>query len=491
MRASSRIWIARDDSAVFRSAAPEIAERCLQDEAAAVRALCDRARLGQAETSAILSDARELTTAMRRRTAKAGGLDSFMVEYDLSSREGIVLMCLAEALLRIPDAATADRLIADKLGDADFHEHLGRSSDLLVNVSTWGLLLSGQIVGEDARDDSALAEIWSRLLARVGEPLIRTGMRAAMRIMSEHFVMGQTIEDALSRTSRSSEYRYSFDMLGEAALTRAHAEAYFDRYAHAIEAIARAPSAGHDAGDAPGISVKLSALSPRFEHAQIDSLSHDLVPRLRALATRAVASGIQITIDAEEADRLESTLLVFETVYRTLAKDGGGNLGLAVQAYQKRGIAVVEWLSRLSDEVGVKIPVRLVKGAYWDTEIKLAQLRGLAGFPVFTRKSSTDASYLACARALLAAPGLSPQFATHNPHTVAWIEHQGARHDFEFQRLHGMGEELYQSLGQLRDSGRRCRVYAPVGPHRDLLPYLVRRLLENGANTSFVNRFVH
>jgi RHH-type proline utilization regulon transcriptional repressor/proline dehydrogenase/delta 1-pyrroline-5-carboxylate dehydrogenase len=472
--------------------APKIAERYLMDESAAVHELCERAQLERKVTQEILSVAQSLTTAMRERSATGGGLDSFMVEYDLSSREGVVLMCLAEALLRIPDSATADRLIADKLGDADFHQHLGRSSDLLVNVSTWGLLLSGQIVSDVVPDDSALSAVWSRLLARVGEPLIRTVLRNAMRIMSEHFVMGQTIENALSRASKMDAYCYSFDMLGEAALTSAHADAYFEKYAHAIEAISQAIHAGDFRDGHPGISVKLSALSPRFEHRHIDSLQRDLIPRLNALAAQAIQSRIPITIDAEESERLDVTLFVFEAVCRALADTIDGNLGLAVQAYQKRSIAVVEWLDRLARELGARIPVRLVKGAYWDSEIKLAQVRGLASFPVFTRKTSTDVSYLACARALLeSGDHLFPQFATHNPHTVAWVIHHGEGADFEFQRLHGMGEALYESVEAVCDSRIPCRVYAPVGLHQDLLPYLVRRLLENGANTSFVNRFIH
>ncbi|HMB74048.1 MAG TPA: bifunctional proline dehydrogenase/L-glutamate gamma-semialdehyde dehydrogenase PutA, partial [Gammaproteobacteria bacterium] len=488
MTTSTRNWIAPPGSAVFETAAPAIARQALMEETDAVLTLCARAEIDAEATQRILTNARRLATAMRSRSEDAGGLDSFMVEYDLSSREGIVLMCLAEALLRIPDNETADRLIADRLGDADFHEHLGRSRDLLVNVSTWGLLLSGRLLG-DPPTASGIGPVMTQMLARLGEPVIRTAMRTAMRLMSEHFVMGETIEAAVARAATADQYRYSFDMLGEAALTRGDADEYFEMYAHAISVVA---GHAHDSPlAAPGISVKLSALSQRFELAQTGHLEAELIPRLRSLAKMALQANVSLTVDAEEAERLEPTLYVFERVYRSLAAELAGHLGLAVQAYQKRGIAVIDWLAKLAQENGATIPVRLVKGAYWDTEIKLAQMRGLAGFPVFTRKASTDVSYLACARALLSANNhLYPQFATHNPHTVAWVLDRGADTEFEFQRLHGMGEELYDSLPEIDAAGRPCRVYAPVGAHERLLPYLVRRLLENGANTSFVNRFV-
>jgi len=495
MATPERKWIAADGNAIYATADPAIGERYLADEERAVRALCAHAELDAAATDAILRDARNLTRGMRAHGAKAGSINSLMTEYDLSSKEGVVLMCLAEALLRIPDTATADELIADKLGQANFHEHLGGSQDVLVNVSTWGLMLCGRIINEEIPGESSLGPIFGQMLARLGEPVIRMGMKAAMRIMSEHFVMGETIEAALARSAKSAHAgeRYSFDMLGEAALTAAAADDYFAKYAHAIDALGAARDTDASLMAVPSISVKLSALSARFEHAHIDDLHRTLAPRLQALAERARDANIGLTVDAEDAERLEATLSVFACVYRSLSgSHGWAGLGLAVQAYQHRAHAIVEWLAVLARERGVVIPVRLVKGAYWDTEIKLAQLRGLAGYPVFTRKCSTDVSYLACARTLLAsAPRLYPQFATHNPHTVAWVMHQGWGVDYELQRLHGMGDALYEEIGASADDAPPCRVYAPVGRHKDLLPYLVRRLLENGANTSFVNRFVH
>jgi RHH-type proline utilization regulon transcriptional repressor/proline dehydrogenase/delta 1-pyrroline-5-carboxylate dehydrogenase len=495
MTASDRKWIAADGNAVFATADPAIGKRYLTDEKHSVFALCERAELDAPATEQVLRAARDLTRGMRERGEKAGSINSLMTEYDLSSKEGVVLMCLAEALLRIPDAATADGLIADKLGQADFHEHLGDSRDVLVNVSTWGLMLCGRIVKENIPGEGALGSIFGRMLARLGEPMIRAGMKTAMRIMSEHFVMGQTIEEALSRSANSSRARtrYSFDMLGEAALTTAAADDYFAQYSHAIDAIGAARAANSEWKSAPSMSVKLSALSPRFEHAQINDLHRSLVPRLQALAERALDADIALTVDAEDAERLEPALSVFEKVYRSLARSSDrAAFGIAVQAYQHRGLAVVEWLAELARECRAAIPVRLVKGAYWDTEIKLAQIRGLAEYPVFTRKCSTDVSFLACARTLLAsAPHLYAQFATHNPHTAAWVMQQAQGVDYEFQRLHGMGDALYEEISSIAELAPPCRVYAPVGRHKDLLPYLVRRLLENGANTSFVNRFVH
>jgi RHH-type proline utilization regulon transcriptional repressor/proline dehydrogenase/delta 1-pyrroline-5-carboxylate dehydrogenase len=490
-----RKWIAEEGAAIFATASRAIGERYLADEERTVRALCECAALDAGATEQVLQNARKLTRGMRERGEKAGSINSLMTEYDLSSKEGVVLMCLAEALLRIPDAATANELIADKLGQADFHEHLGDSRDVLVNVSTWGLMLSGRLVKENIPSARALGPIFGDMLARLGEPIIRMGMKTAMRIMSEHFVMGQTIEAALARgakVARANE-RYSFDMLGEAALTTAAADDYFTQYAHAIDAIGAARDTDVDFISAPSISVKLSALSARFEHAHVDELHRSLVPRLQALAERARVADVALTVDAEDAERLEATLSVFENVYRSLAASpGSAGFGIAVQAYQQRGLAVVAWLAELARECGVVIPVRLVKGAYWDTEIKLAQMRGLAAYPVFTRKCSTDVSFLACARSLLAsAPHLYPQFATHNPHTAAWVMHEGRGVSYELQRLHGMGEALYEEISARTDEVPPCRVYAPVGRHKDLLPYLVRRLLENGANTSFVNRFVH
>ncbi|HEX6996843.1 MAG TPA: bifunctional proline dehydrogenase/L-glutamate gamma-semialdehyde dehydrogenase PutA [Gammaproteobacteria bacterium] len=468
---------------------PDIARHFLADEAATVRSLLDHARVDAATRAAVDRRARALVAAIRERQRGASGLDAFLGEYDLSSSEGVVLMCLAEALLRIPDPLTADRLIADKLGSADWRAHLGESDSLFVNASTWALLLTGRFVRAAAAGEEP-ERLLRRLVDRIGDSAVRGALRAAMRILGQQFVMGETIEQALERAARSPEYLYSFDMLGEAALTAADADGYFAAYRDAIRAIA---AQQNDAAvtDAPGVSVKLSALHPRYEYAQAARCVPELAGRLEALAQEAEAAGVQLTVDAEEADRLELSLAVFERVFRSKRLGGYSGLGIAVQAYQKRAPHVIAWLEELARAEQRVIPVRLVKGAYWDTEIKRAQQQGLAGYPVFTRKTNTDVSFLACAKTLLcASPHLYPQFATHNAHTAAWLLEVGARNRFEFQRLHGMGEELY---GELIEQGmeRPCRVYAPVGSHRHLLPYLVRRLLENGANTSFVNRLVH
>jgi RHH-type transcriptional regulator, proline utilization regulon repressor / proline dehydrogenase / delta 1-pyrroline-5-carboxylate dehydrogenase len=483
-------WVFRD-AADVPLPADTFAGMYLADEARTVETLRDRARLDDADTAQVLRTARRLVEHVRAEQRELGGLDAFMNEYDLSSQEGVVLMCLAEALLRIPDADTADRLIADKLGEADFHRHLDTSESLFVNAATWGLMLTGRILRRDKLEWHGLADAFEFALGRLGEPVIRAALRQAMRIMGHQFVMGRTIGEALERAAEDgTPYRYSFDMLGEAALTRADARRYMDAYSDAIAVVGSEAAVADDPLSAPGISVKLSALCPRLEFAQAARATAELGERLTTLARLARDADIALTVDAEEADRLELTLAVLRIALRNVASSGWAGLGIAVQAYQKRARHVIEWLELLGESLGRVIPVRLVKGAYWDTEIKRAQEQGLAGYPVFTRKSSTDVSYLACARTLLlASPHLYPQFATHNAHTVAWILQVGAREQFEFQRLHGMGEALYSTVVQ-GEQRRPCRVYAPVGSHEDLLPYLVRRLLENGANTSFVNRIV-
>ncbi len=411
-------------------------------------------------------------------------------EYDLSSGEGVVLMCLAEALLRIPDAATADRLIADKLGSADWQAHVGKSESLFVNASTWALLLTGRIV-RPADFEEPPASFFARLVGRLGEPVVRAALRQAMRILGQQFVMGETIESALQRSAESPEFNYSFDMLGEAALTAADARRYFTAYAHAIETVGRSSSGAAAMLDAPSVSVKLSALCPRFETAQSARAVRELGGALADLALAAQDAGVGLTVDAEEAERLELSLAIFAQTFRHPRLERYSGLGLAVQAYQKRALRVLDWLGALARDGRRPIPVRLVKGAYWDSEVKRAQEQGLDGYPVFTRKCNTDVSYLACAQALLAKhDSLYPQFATHNAHTVSWLLEVGAGRAFELQRLHGMGEELYGELTARPGFDHRCRVYAPVGSHEHLLPYLVRRLLENGANTSFVNRLV-
>ncbi len=463
----------------------------LADEAKTLAALLERAAVSAEQAARVRAEALALVDAIRRRQEDAGGVDALLREYDLSSGEGIVLMCLAEALLRIPDADTADRLIADKLGSADWQAHLGSSESLFVNASTWALLLTGRIV-KPADVTEAPASFFDRLVGRIGEPVVRAALRQAMRILGEQFVMGETIERALRRAAQAPEFNYSFDMLGEAALTAADAARYFAAYGEAIATVGRAATRGGSLHDAPSVSVKLSALHPRDEVAQSARAVRELSGRLAELALAARAAGIGLTVDAEEADRLDLSLAIFATVLRDARLAGYVGLGLAVQAYQKRALHVVDWLGKLARDTRCTIPVRLVKGAYWDSEIKRAQEQGLDGYPVFTRKCNTDVSYLACAKALLAQPdALYPQFATHNAHTVAWLLTVGAGRAFELQRLHGMGEELYAELNDRPGFAHRCRVYAPVGSHEHLLPYLVRRLLENGANTSFVNRLVH
>ncbi|MDH3613830.1 MAG: bifunctional proline dehydrogenase/L-glutamate gamma-semialdehyde dehydrogenase PutA [Gammaproteobacteria bacterium] len=484
-----------DQTAARPEAIPRLNDLYLADEEALIRELTDAADPGDSAREKIQGTAAQLVLAVRRNKAKDGGIDAFLQQYDLSSEEGVLLMCIAEALLRIPDADTADKLIADKITSAQWKDHVGESDSLFVNASTWGLMLTGQLLQLDAVAIKNPAQVLGKLASRAGEPVVRTAMRQAMRIMGHQFVMGRSIDEALQRSvkKKNKPYRYSFDMLGEAALTDADASRYFDAYHDAIGRIGAGPQGpASDIFSAASISVKLSALHPRYSYMQHDRVMSELVPHVTELALHAKASGIALTIDAEEAERLEISLQVFERVYRETALNDYEGLGLAVQTYQRRARDVVGFLSDLAAGVGRRIPVRLVKGAYWDTEIKLAQEQGLPSYPVFTRKAHTDVSYLACVRqALSAEKALYPQFATHNAHTLASVLHYaGSRRDFEFQRLHGMGEELYAEIIDPDKFSRPCRVYAPVGSHEDLLPYLVRRLLENGANTSFVNRIV-
>jgi RHH-type proline utilization regulon transcriptional repressor/proline dehydrogenase/delta 1-pyrroline-5-carboxylate dehydrogenase len=462
------------------------------DETAAVERILAAAELPADSLDRIAERARQLVSAVRKARVGKGGIDAFLHEYALSSQEGIALMCLAEALLRIPDAETVDRLIRDKIAPADWETHLGRSDSLFVNASTWALMLTGRLVRGEARARD-LASTLRRLVARSGEPVIRQAVTSAMRILGRQFVMGRTIGEALER-ARGPEregYRHSYDMLGEAARTMADARRYFDSYAAAIAAIGQ-EAAGRPVDEAPGISVKLSALHPRYELAQHDRVMRELLPAVATLARQAKAAGIGFTIDAEESERLDPSLDLIEAVATDPTLAGWDGLGLALQAYQKRALPTVDWLVDLARRARRRLMVRLVKGAYWDSEIKRSQERGLDGYPVFTRKVATDVSYIAAAKRLLAAPdAFYPQFATHNAHTLsAVLEIAGNRRDYEFQRLHGMGEALYDEVVGADKLGRPCRVYAPVGSHEDLLAYLVRRLLENGANTSFVNRIV-
>jgi RHH-type proline utilization regulon transcriptional repressor/proline dehydrogenase/delta 1-pyrroline-5-carboxylate dehydrogenase len=479
----------------FPSAPPlraAIRDSCRIDEREAVARILAAAALAAEMRDRIADKARWLVAAVRRERLGKGGIDAFLHEYALSSPEGVALLCLAEALLRVPDAETVDRLIRDKIGEANWESHLGRSESIFVNASTWALMLTGRLLhAEPAQHD--LRGALRRLVARSGEPVLRQAVTAAMRIIGRQFVIGRTIEEATghAREAEPRGYRHSYDMLGEAARTAADAARYFTAYDHAIAAIGRS-AASRDIAEAPGISVKLSALHPRYEMAQRDRVLRELSPHLLDMARHARRAGIGFTIDAEEADRLELSLDLVEDL--ALAPDlaGWDGLGLAVQAYQKRALPVIDWLADLAGRAGRRLMVRLVKGAYWDSEIKRAQERGLDGYPVYTRKVATDVSYLACASRLLAhGAALYPQFATHNAHTVAAVlEMAGNRRDYEFQRLHGMGEALYEQIVGPEHLDRPCRIYAPVGSHEDLLPYLVRRLLENGANTSFVNRIV-
>ena len=472
---------------------PYIDDLYLVDEQALVRELIEVADPGEAVREKILDTAGKLVRAVRRNKANEGGIDAFMQQYDLSSEEGVLLMCIAEALLRIPDAHTADKLIADKIMSAQWEEHLGESDSLFVNASTWGLMLTGQLLKLDDGISRNPAQLLGKLVSRAGEPVVRTAMRQAMRIMGHQFVMGRTIHEALQRSVSKGNrgYRYSFDMLGESALTGGDAKNYLDKYHEAIDQISAGPQQqAKDIFSAVGISVKLSALHPRFSYLQRDRIMAELAPNVAELAIHAKEAGIGLTIDSEEADRLEITLQIFDHVYRHTGLAAYEGFGLAVQTYQRRARDVVRYLTEVSVELGRRIPVRLVKGAYWDAEIKHAQEQGLSSYPVFTRKSHSDVSYLACARqALDAGDALYLQFATHNAHTLASVLHYaGPRRDYEFQRLHGMSEDLYAEVIDPEKYGLPCRIYAPVGSHEDLLPYLVRRLLENGSNTSFVNR---
>jgi RHH-type proline utilization regulon transcriptional repressor/proline dehydrogenase/delta 1-pyrroline-5-carboxylate dehydrogenase len=455
----------------------------LADETAAVEALIAEVAFPPDAQSRIAAQARRLVEGMRARNAT--GLDAFLQEYSLTSQEGVVLMCLAEALLRVPDSDTRDRLIRDKLGPADWSRHLGRSESLLVNASTWALMLTGRVIQPDNQAQADLSGFWRRLVARSGEPVIRQAVVQAMRIMGRQFVMGRDMAEALerARADRTRGYTHSFDMLGEAARTAADADRYLRAYTDAITAIGAA-AGGLGPVHGPGISVKLSALHPRFEFSQRRRVLAELVPRLVSLTEAAARFDIPLCVDAEEAERLDLSLDVIQAVLEA-QPNGWEGFGLAVQAYQKRAPLVVDWIADAARKRGRRIQMRLVKGAYWDSEIKRAQERGLSGYPVFTRKQATDIGYLACVKRMAAASDvLYPAFATHNAHTLAAVREIMGRRDYEFQRLHGMGEALYDQIA----GPQRVRIYAPVGSHEDLLPYLVRRLLENGSNTSFVNR---
>ncbi len=460
----------------------------LRDEAALVVDLIAEAGLDSLARARITAAGADLVRRIRA-SVKPGLMEVFLAEYGLSTDEGIALMCLAEALLRVPDAETMDALIEDKIAPSDWGRHLGKSASSLVNASTWALMLTGKVL--DEREPGVVGHL-KAVVKRLGEPVIRTAVTRAMKEMGRNFVLGETIELAMKRAREleGQGYTYSYDMLGEAARTESDARRYHLSYSAAITSIARAATAG-DIRTNPGISVKLSALHPRYEVAKRSRVMEELVPRVRALAGLAKAAGLGFNIDAEEADRLALSLEVIEAVLSDPALRGWDGFGVVVQAYGRRAGAVIDWLYALSVKLDRRIMVRLVKGAYWDAEVKRAQVLGLESFPVFSRKQSTDVSYIANARKLLGMTDrIYPQFATHNAHTVAAImDMADDKKAFEFQRLHGMGERLHDIV--LTDHGTRCRIYAPVGAHRDLLAYLVRRLLENGANSSFVNQIVN
>ncbi|MEA2081109.1 MAG: bifunctional proline dehydrogenase/L-glutamate gamma-semialdehyde dehydrogenase PutA, partial [Pseudomonadota bacterium] len=460
------------------------------DETLCLRERLQQARLDPSREQAVQDQARKLAAEARDRALAQAGLEAFLHEYDLSSQEGVLLMCIAEALLRIPDAETADRLIRDRLCKGHWDEHLGTSPSLLVNASTWGLLLTGRLFAGRESVQSGPEQLLQRLVARVGEPIVRLAMQQSMQVMAQQFVMGRDIPEALQRVAgKGKGLRYSYDCLGEAAHTAEDVERYLEAYQTAIRLVADTVQSGRPVSEQAEISVKLSALHPRYEFAQRQRVLKELLPRLQSLAEAAASAGIGFTLDAEEADRLELSLDLFEKVFLGLQGSSWQGFGFAVQTYQKRAWPVLQWLRQLADKQHRRIPVRLVKGAYWDSEIKCAQERGLNGYPVFTRKSATDVSYLACAGFLMSnTDSLYPQLASHNALTLAWVIEIGRGCDYELQRLHGMGDSLYQALADCFGELPPVRIYAPVGKHEELLPYLVRRLLENGSNSSFINQ---
>ncbi|ENO8414833.1 bifunctional proline dehydrogenase/L-glutamate gamma-semialdehyde dehydrogenase PutA [Vibrio mimicus] len=462
------------------------------DESQWLTQLLPLATPSDAEKASMAEKTTRLIEAIRSDKKAVQMIDALLLEYSLDTQEGILLMCLAEALMRIPDAETADAFIKDRLGVADWKSHLKNSDSVFVNASTWGLMLTGKVIGLADGDTASPVQAVNRLVNKLTEPVIRKAMHQAMKIMGHQFVLGRTIEEAQKngRPMRDKGYTYSFDMLGEAALTSADAHKYFKDYLMAIEAVGR-DKYGLETSPAPSVSIKLSALHPRYQVANAERVMTELYSTLIQLLERAKELDVAITIDAEEADRLELSLHLFEKLYRSDTLRGWGKFGLVVQAYSKRALPVLVWLTALAKEQGDLIPVRLVKGAYWDSEIKMSQQRGFTGYPVYTRKEATDVSYLACARFLLSESvrgNLFPQFASHNAQTVTAIAVMAQHKDFEFQRLHGMGDALYHHAKAAYQQS--VRIYAPVGSHKDLLPYLVRRLLENGANSSFVHRLV-
>lgn len=464
-----------------------VRERYTADEAEVIDLLMEHIRLSDSDRAKVAAAGAQYVDRVRKETSPSM-MEAFLAEYGLSTEEGVGLMCLAEALLRVPDAETIDDLIEDKIAPSNWGAHLGHSSSSLVNASTWALMLTGRVLDDDPKGPT---RVLRSLVKRMGEPVVRTAVAQSMKILGRQFVLGQTIQEGMknAREEEAEGYTYSYDMLGEAARTDADAKRYQKAYSDAITAIAK--QAKGDVRSSPGISVKLSALHPRYEYTHKTTVMRELVPRALELAKQAAKANIGFNIDAEEQDRLDLSLDVIEAMLSDPALEGWDGFGVVVQAYGRRAAPVIDTLYNLAERLDRKIMVRLVKGAYWDTEIKIAQELGVERFPVFTRKINTDLSYMACAQMLMdRRDRIYPQFATHNAHTcAAVIEMAGNDKDsFEFQRLHGMGESLHGIVKQAE--GTRCRIYAPVGAHRDLLAYLVRRLLENGANSSFVNQIV-
>lgn len=470
----------------------EISPLYMVDESQWLQQLLPLATPTEQEKSQISTNTAELITAIRNDKRSVQMIDALLLEYSLDTQEGILLMCLAEALMRIPDTDTADAFIRDRLSVADWKSHLNRSDSVFVNASTWGLMLTGKVVGLKNPDETSPKQALNRLVNKLSEPVIRKAMQQAMKIMGHQFVLGRSMNEAQKngKPMREQGFTYSFDMLGEAALTSEDSNAYYQDYLMAIEAVGSNQSDSKTSPPA-SVSIKLSAIHPRYEVANTDRVMNELYQRMLSLLKHAIHHDVAITIDAEEADRLELSLRLFEKLYRHESVRGWGKFGLVIQAYSKRALPVLVWLTALAKSLGDVIPMRLVKGAYWDSEIKWSQQSGYDNYPVFTRKEATDVSYLACARFLLSdhvKGHLYPQFAGHNAQTVSSIAVMATHKEFEFQRLHGMGEALFNQV--LKKYGQDVRIYAPVGSHKDLLPYLVRRLLENGANSSFVHRLI-
>jgi RHH-type transcriptional regulator, proline utilization regulon repressor / proline dehydrogenase / delta 1-pyrroline-5-carboxylate dehydrogenase len=464
-----------------------------------IRDLAATVALPESAIQSIQRQAEALISGTREAREKKGGIDAFMAQYDLSQEEGITLMCLAEAMLRIPDKSTVDDLIRDKLSEGDWEKYVGKSDSSFVNTATYGLMLSGKVAKSRGKKSAYFGSLWQGLVKRVGEPVIRQVMGQVMKVLGEHFVMGQTIEKSIKRARKNEQtrYRYSYDMLGEAALTQEDAAHYFSDYEYAIKALEKTSDKACSLLENPGISVKLSALYPKYDYAHHKEAVHVLVGRVLTLVGLARQANVAITIDAEEVARREVFLSIIEQVFcHPLTRNWEG-FGFAVQAYSKSAYALIEWSRELARSQGKRLLIRLVKGAYWDTEIKDSQVRGLPDYPVFTVKAFTDICYLACAKQMIDAKDeIYCQFATHNAMSVVTLLHwMKGRQDFEFQCLHGMGQTIYdqllrQATTDTESTDLYCRVYAPVGSHKDLLPYLVRRLLENGANTSFVNQIM-